>query len=129
MIVIIVTGGEEPSGVENPKSVELLLDDGSPWCSLPNLPQSRSFHTQSGLVACGGLQTETSCVTFANGEWTMSHSLLYERLEHSSWFSSEQGIVLMGGGESNDSVIGNSTELLTSQGETLDSFKLHYSTM
>ena len=61
---IIVTGGY---GAET--SVELLLDDGSPWCRLPNLPGPMQGHTQSGLVACGGGGgSGTSCVTFTGGE-------------------------------------------------------------
>ena len=37
---IIVTGGSLGT------SVEALHSDGSPWCSLPTLPDVRSEHTQ-----------------------------------------------------------------------------------
>ena len=98
---IIVSGGDAE------KSVEVLHSDGTPWCSLPNLPDDRFDHTQTGLLACAGVtETETSCIKFSGGKWKPSHKLKKERTSHSSW-AAPQGTVLMGGMES-----AKTTELL-----------------
>ena len=44
---IIVTGGIPSKSAGT--SVELLHSDGTPWCSLPDLPEIRYGHTQTGL--------------------------------------------------------------------------------
>ena len=46
---IIVTGGTHGA-----RSAELLHGNGSHWCSLPDLPEGRMFHSQTGPEACGG---------------------------------------------------------------------------
>ena len=79
--------------------MELLHGDGTPWCRLPELPQDRGHHTQSGLEACGGhyeSATRSTCVSFSGGTWSPSHNLQHERRYHSSW-ASPSGTVLMGG--------------------------------
>ena len=105
--------------------MEVLHDDGSFWCSLPDLPEKRYHHTQSGLLTCGGgdtASTQTSCVTFTDGAWTSTHSLLHRRDHHVSW-SSAEGVVLMGGDASKDT-----TELLAGTGDSILSFPLKYDT-
>ena len=52
------------------RSVEALRGDGTPLCSLPPLPDDRYFHTQSGLLACGGDTTPTSCLSLTQGRNT-----------------------------------------------------------
>ena len=47
--------------------MEALRGDGSPLCSLPPLPDDRYFHTQSGLLTCGGDTSPTSCLTLTQG--------------------------------------------------------------
>ena len=119
-----MTGGAYESG----GSVEVLKPNGTPWCSLPNLPHSRYLHTQSGLVTCGGggfTGQSESCVTFNKGEWINSHILMWPRDYHTSWFSKEKGIFLIGG-SGNDSE--KSTEMLLENGESLNSFPLKYGT-
>ena len=86
---IIITGGSGGPGVE------LLRGDGT-TCTLPSLPEARTYHTQAGLVACGGYGTLTSCVTFSAGTWVYTHQLETFRYDHVSW-SSPEGVVLMGG--------------------------------
>ena len=111
---IIVSGGD---GIMDDKSVEVLHSDGTPWCSLPDLPEERSYHAQTGLLACGGVSNEkiwtTSCFKFSEGKWKPSHKLKKERDSHSSW-ASPAGTVLMGGVdvESSQNIIGKTTELL-----------------
>ena len=81
---IMVTGGGN-DGAE--KSVEVLHSDGTPWCSLPDLPDDRWYHTQTGLLACGGEDTKLSCNKFSGGKWKPSHKLKKNREGHSSWAS------------------------------------------
>ena len=51
---IIISGGKETGGATTPRtSVELLYGNGSS-CWLPDLPEGRWSHSQSGLVICGG---------------------------------------------------------------------------
>ena len=119
-LAIIVTGSYDSNG----QSVEVLRDDGSTLCSLPNLPDNNYGHTQSGLVTCGGAYgyTERSCYNFSSGVWTKSHSLKHPRYWHSSW-SSPAGTLLMGGTGSL-----TTTELLTDDGQSTELFSLKYQT-
>ena len=119
-LAILVTGDYG----DNKRSVEALWSNGSSLCSLPDLPDDHRGLTQSGLVACGGHYTRTSCYTFTNGVWTKSHTLRHERYYHSSW-TSPMGIVLMGGWDSDSET---TTELLTDDGQSTDYFSLKYST-
>ena len=81
---IIVTGGvyvTKPGkyamvpGKSAGISVELLHSDGTPWCSLPDLPETRYGHTQTGLEACGGGSSsspQTTCVRLSGDSWSQS---------------------------------------------------------
>ena len=65
--------------------MELLHGDGSPWCSLPDLPEARYQHTQTGLEACGGRNNSAhffTCVRLEAGSWTQSHQLVEPREDH-----------------------------------------------
>ena len=97
------------------RHVELLKDDGTFWCNLPDFPFNVQRHTQNGLVACGfpWSSGHKICYTFANGTWIQSHTLQREYWDHSSWESSK-GIVLLKT---------NTTELLTETG-SVDHFSL-----
>ena len=122
-LAILVTGDVG----DNFRSVEALLSNGSSLCSLPDLPYDYYYHTQSGLVTCGGgssTLTETSCYTFTNRIWTKSHTLRHSRYYHSSW-TSHMGIVLMGGDDIDSDT---TTELLTDDGIPTEHFSLKYST-
>ena len=122
-LAIIVTGSYK----SNKRSVEVLRDDGSSLCYLPDLPYDYEGHTQSGLVTCGGTDsayTRIFCYTFSSGAWTQSHSLLNSRWYHSAW-SSPLGTVVMGGEYSTSAT---TTELLTDDGQSRELFSLKYST-
>ena len=125
---IIMTGG---FGNANWTSVEVevLHSDGSPWCSLPDLPNGRDEHKQTGLEACGGDSStvQTTCVRLGGGgdSWTPSHQLLQKRAHHSSW-ASPAGTLLMGGGYHDT---GDTTELLdAATGDSAMHFPLKYGT-
>ena len=125
---IIVTGGA-PSNTAG-TSVELLHSDGSPWCSLPDLPEYRLKHTQTGLEACGGCckSAYSTCVRLEAGSWTQSHQLVEKkRLHHSSW-ASPAGTLLIGGGDDTFRDL-ETTELLdATTGDSVMSFPLKYDT-
>ena len=95
-----MTGGDvDEDGLAIDKSVEVLHSDGTPWCSLPDLPVARSHHSQTGLLTCGGVSYKpgpSSCTKFSGGKWKLSHKFKEERYMHSSW-ASPRGTVLMGG--------------------------------
>ena len=106
-------------------TVELIREDGT-TCTLPPLPQGRHAHTQAGLEACGGSGTRTSCITFAAGTWTTSHTLAVERRHHVSWASYPGGVLLLGW---IDNAAKRSTELLSSTSSTTTpQFRLAYDT-
>ena len=124
---IIVTGGTHGA-----RSAELLHGNGSHWCSLPDLPEVRYGHTQTGLEACGSFRaktktktkTKTTCVRFSGGTWSPSHQLVEGRGHHCSW-ASPAGTLLMGGEYSK-----KSTELLDAiTGDSVMSFRLKDDTM
>ena len=130
---ILVTGGlndfnlDVSGGVLS--AVEVLHSDGSPWCSLPDLPDIRRAHTQTGLEACGGFgrtadeSLTSTCVRFSGGSWSPSHELVVQMWLHSSW-ASPAGTVLMGGYFSPQS-----TELLDETTEdSVTLFPLKYDT-
>ena len=119
---IIITG----TNFGNSRSVEALREDGSSLCTLPDLPNKYYYHTQSGLVTCGGgdsSNTATSCVRLIDGEWLQSNTLKQYRYYHTSW-TSPLGIVLMGGRGS-----GTTTELLTEDGQSVELFPLKYGSL
>ena len=114
MSAIIITGGSPSS-----KSVEILRENGSYWCSLPDLPDSKLYHSQSGLILC----SFSVCLSFIKGQWVTSHQLQYSRYYHSSWMS-HHGVVLMGGAE----LGGATTEILNDNGGSTPSFALKHDT-
>ena len=123
---ILVTGGHNTLDVSGVvlRAVEVLHSDGSPWCSLPDLPEDRRSHTQTGLEACGGYGYDPSftCVRLEAGSWTPSHQLVEQRF-HLSW-ASPAGTLLMGGFLSPQT-----TELLDANtGDSVTSFPLIYRT-
>jgi len=121
-LAIIVTGGNSAG-----TSVDLLFNNGSYYCGLPNLPEYRFGHSQNGFVTCGGhpsSYTRKSCLTFVDGEWQQTHyPLLEERNWFSSWVSSNGGIYLIGGTGSL-----NTSEVIDSSGNTVSGFDLTDST-
>ena len=124
--VIIVTGGQH--GSIKIRSAEILKADGSPICGLPDLPEARGYHSQSGLVACGGMNRRLgdiskSCVTFEKGVWTKTNNLGKDWYFHASWFSSRHGTILMGGSHG---FTNKAAEKLSKNGKSSPSFKLKY---
>jgi len=117
-LAIIVTGGSQNAK----NSVDLLFNNGSYYCGLPNLPDDRWAHSQNGFVTCGGFNTARSCLTFADGEWQQTHyPLLEKRYWGSSWETSNGEIYLIGGSWPRTS------EVIDADGNTESGFDLPYS--
>ena len=59
-------------------------------------------HTQDGLIICGGKEDLQGCSTLQpDGVWLRTHDLIKARKHHSSW-EMEDGVILIGGGNSPD---------------------------
>ena len=132
LLGVLITGSDQTNNAEI--SAEVWLADGRS-CSLPDLPQARYAHTQSGITGCGGFGFDSAisstCITF-NGEWEQSHVLTVPRQFHVSWRSSS-GILLLGGIDVNtfgpDLETETTTELLSTMESTSTShFDLPYIT-
>ena len=90
------------------------------------MPQSKYHYTQSGLTACGGLDSDTrrSCIKFEDGSWTtLTDNLVEERYSHSSWINPDGDILLIGGSGSL-----TTTEIVSQNGTSIRSFDLKYDT-
>ena len=125
--VVLVTGGiGTTKSVQT--SVELLSSNGTRLCSLPNLPEKRYYHSQTGVLACGGGSRGSgsaykSCFKFADSRWKKSHTMGTSRYGHTGW-ASPQGVLLIGGTDRTDTQSQTSTELLTDNGGATPSFTL-----
>jgi len=120
--VIILAGGKDDY-----RSVEALNADGSPLCTLADLPDDRVAHKMEGDLLCGGYypETKTSCIYYHEGQWkTNNWSLLYRRDGHTLWKRSD-GIQLLGG---RPFPLGNTSEVVTSSGSH-KGFDLKYDTL
>ena len=125
-MLVLVTGGQGEGGDFN--STELLNMDGTWNCPMPEMPEPRMGHTQTGPIVCGGRGGGTkSCITFISGDvnWKKSHNLAKVRWGHSAW-DSPQGIMMLGGWGSNRAW--TTSEILMESGDTRTGFSLNYDT-
>ena len=87
ILVIVVTGGYNKSYIT--KTVEAISLEGTPLCTLPDLPDERRRHTMDDDIMCGGYSTKTSCLRYVAGEWTrFRRNLVNSRsnqLEETRW--------------------------------------------
>ena len=120
--VVLITGGYN-DGVFF-KSAEIFNPVTNTSCSLPQLPEGRSCHSEDGGLACGGYPTLTSCVKWspATGTWTKSHTLRQKRRYHLSW-ATASGVYLIGGQYS-----GKTSEKVKLDGSVEEGFSLKYDT-
>jgi len=123
-LVILLTGGDGTS-----TSAEVLSTNGTSICNLPQMSQSKFYHSQSGLTACGGLGgSEKSCIQFQSGSWiTLTENLLRKRRYHSNWKTPTGDILLIGGDDGGGRTY-RSTEIVDQSGNSIQSFKLKYKT-
>ena len=111
-------------GWDTETSAELISTNGSTICELPTMSQSKCYHTQSGLTACGGGDSERSCIKFEAGAWkTLTDNLVKKRRGHSSWVNSNGHFLLIGGWDSP-----TTTEIVYQNGTSIRSFDPKYDT-
>ena len=113
-------------GYDAATSAEVLFTNGSSICELPQMSQSKRYHTQSGLTACGGadIDTRRNCIKFEAGSWTtLTDNLVEKRYRHSSWINPDGDILLIGGQYSL-----TTTEIVYQNGTSIRSFDLKYDT-
>ena len=133
---MMVSGGDPtPTG----RKVEVISPSGEVFCTLPDLPAARVYHTHDGNLLCGGRTTSADrglgsewmgvlvqefqdCIQLTSSGWIISHNLTYPRVSHSSW-AVEDGVILLGGGRSP-----NTTEIVKIDGSTEELFSLKYKT-
>ena len=93
-----MTGGWSGGGRRSMEIYNPITDSG---CSLPDLPDRRTHHTQSENLLCGGYDWSNKvsiCWTWdsKSGAWTQSHSLNTGRYGHVAW-PTPSGVYLLGG--------------------------------
>ena len=114
-----MTGG---SPTEVGQSAEVFLPGTGSSCLVSaSLVLDRFWHSQDGLLACGG----TTCEQFspATGAWALtSHTLQVYREGHVSWSLEPEGTILMGG------LLGYTSEIMKHDGTTERSFDMKYIT-
>merc|ERR1712029_657218 len=100
--------------------------NGTMWSTVPcnttmmanlTLPAARYSHTQTGRIACGGINATanyTDCLVLAeSGDGWLNHASLSKSFyQHTSWQSSSLGLVLMGG-----NIPGNNTEVAAARNQ------------
>jgi len=111
----LIVGGEMGATI----LIEILNEDGTLLCSLPNLPDMRHEHTQDGRILCGGEVHPQNCIKFVGGNWIPFTNLTQKRAAHVSWHQGGKTI-LMGGHFSK-----NTTEVVSESG-SVEGFHLKY---
>ena len=107
--VIFVVGGKPTKSL---KSVEALTTNGTPLCTLLDLPDKREDHTIDNNIMCGGTHTPSSCLHYTAGKWIKyRNDLKINRSYHVSWRRPDGEVMLIGGAESK-----KTSELVTSEG-------------
>jgi len=134
-VAILVTGGRGDYYLDDIySSSEVLLSNGTFFCSIAEMTQTKLGHTQSGLTACGGYSGNDnenegkSCIKFQSGSWsTLTENLTYKYFGHGSWMNPDGNILLIGadGGDS----IYDKTEIVYQNGTSIQSFDLKYDTV
>ena len=93
-----MVGGYHGDMEADPRKVEALTTDGTPLCTLPDLPDDRISMTMDNNIMCGGYFTKSSCLYFVDGEWTKYRiDLETERSGHVSWQRPDGEVILIGG--------------------------------
>ena len=102
-----MVGGDSTKSL---KSIEAITTDGTPLCTLPDLPDDRYFHTMDNHILCGGSKTRTSCLNYVAGNWTKyGDDLMTEREYHVSWQRPDGKVLLIGGyGDNTSEVVSSS---------------------
>ena len=99
--VVIITGGSD--GKNKLKTAEIYHPITNTSFFVRSLPEGRIVHSQDGLLACGGADSNTqkTCVKWSptSGTWNQSNNLTENRTRHTSW-ATASGVYLIGGEKS-----------------------------
>lgn len=110
--------GSQGSG----RAAELIDLNTKQQCRITDLPERRWHHAQIGDIICGGASSDIwkSCVSVTDStkRWTMLH----RRYQFSMWKRPDGRVLVIGG----LSAGGYSTEVLTNEGASEESFRLRY---
>ena len=99
------------------KSVEALTKDGTPVCTLPDLPDDRAYHTLDDHIMCGGYYSQSSCLYYVAGKWMQyRNELKINRTHHVSWRRPDGEVVLIGGNGDNSKNSKKTSEVVSSSG-------------
>ena len=77
---LIISGGYLSSVVG--QSVEVYIPSTGHHCELPDMPNTRYWHSMEGMEVCGGAGTDTltSCLSLTDeGTWERTTTLLERR--------------------------------------------------
>jgi len=123
--VLLVSGG-----YPHPKSVEVILNDGTSFCSLKTLSallgEGRGYHTMDGGIICGGLENPQTCIKFdfkAGCWYPYSSKLNWQRVEHVSWRRHGDDQIMLLGGWYNPAY--SRTEIVSTS-KSVNSYNLHH---
>ena len=112
-------------------TAEIYIPSTNKTCTLPNLPDRRTYSTVNGNLVCGGLHAKPSpgsrntCIKFdlTSGAWTSAYTLDGGRRKHVSWTpQSGSGTYLMGDYPS----INRTSSLLKPDGTVESGFSLRW---
>ena len=112
-------------------TAEIYIPSTNKTCTLPNLPDRRTYSTVNGNLVCGGLHAKPSpgsrntCIKFdlTSGVWTSAYTLDGGRRKHVSWTpQSGSGTYLMGDYPS----INRTSSLLKPDGTVESGFSLRW---
>ena len=127
LLGVLITGGDNYLTTAY-VTAEIYLPDSNTSCTLPDIPNGRTEHSQDGDLGCGGYnkigEHLQNCFKLSNGVWTQTHNLRMKRPgDHVTW-DTASGLYLMGGWISE-----KTSELVKKDGSVEEGFNLKYETM
>jgi len=125
-VAVLITGNWGNGQSE----AELFLPRSNSSCSLPNLPDKRQGHIQSGNTLCGGEGSSPSspgrtCLEWQKGDWVqLAFTFSEQRWSSSHWRLKNGSLIIMGGLDAE----AQQTSYLLEGNTTQPSFKMKYLT-
>ena len=121
---MLITGGyRDPHSRSRTalRSAELFLPSTNSSCRLAEMSSARYKHSVTGLLACGGQETRTSCEELRGGVWRETVRLNGKgRTGHTAW--GFNGSVLLMGDLTDEDSHANTTEIIEATSNTSDTF-------
>lgn len=133
-IAALIVGGSglaEEQRYADVLTPEIYIPSTNKSCTLPDLPDRRTYSSLDGNLICGGIHRRPSpgarsnCIKFdfTSGSWTSAYTLDVERWKHVSWTpQSGSGTYLMGDYNAN----ARTTSLLKPDGTVESGFPLRW---